>query len=197
MTLIVALKSDFGIVLAADKRTTNGGQSQGFNDTAIKAYQVNAQVAIAGAGSGGVSQEIITEISNSNHIDVKDVVEIKQILQEKIDTRRSAWYTNTNIAARNIGLYNFPDFGFLLAGYDSHHNTKIYQFTSSMPITEEITINYAQIGVPDVAEYFFHKKHDRSFTIRKMANLARFVIRETASFSSAISPTSTVIELPV
>lgn len=196
MTLIVCVKSNDGIVVAGDKRSSTGDSLNSFNDNAEKVFKINERVCIAGAGDGYDSKAVIEEIKRLPQIENKDVDEVKDLLYNLARNRQSQWYSTQNmtlIGARVI--QNTPQFGFLIVGYTHLDQPKVYSFSYSDTHPTEIYDYYSQIGITEISQYLLSKLYRDDMGVQDIAKLASLVITETSRLSTAVSDDMDIIKI--
>jgi 20S proteasome alpha/beta subunit len=81
MTLVIGLRTDKGIVLASDSRTTNTSEGRVYENTS-KLFVVGKRVAIGVSGAGSLTQPIIEQVIRSS-INESGIVDIGKILCEE------------------------------------------------------------------------------------------------------------------
>lgn len=194
MTLIVALKSEGGIVLAGDKRAHTGNASLSYNDNNTKVFKLNDRVAIAGAGDGFDARLVIDELLKHPMVQTLDLDEIADLAYKISYEKQAALYKENEVLFK-VGLKAPMKFGFLLVGFDKAGKSKIYSIMDSKLTPREITQNSCAIGVPLIAEYIFSKELKKNLTLNALADLAVKSIAETSNLVTAVSPSFDVIKI--
>lgn len=198
MTLVVALKSKNGVVLAGDRRRYDP-QNTSYNDDAVKVFRLNDKVAIGGGGDGFDCKEVINTMLANPDITKMKLDDIKDLMYHMARNKQAEWYNkNTNnpllIA---FGAVAKPQFGFLLAGFSENNQPMIYSFTNTNLIPRLIPDNYCQIGIVDVAKYIFMEEYKENMTVKELSQLASKAIKATAKISTAVSETLDLIKIEV
>lgn len=193
MTVIVAIKSDHGAVLAGDKRAHTGDNNLAYHDHATKVFQLNKHVSIGGAGDGYDAQLVIDELIKHKQIQSLDVDEVKDLAYQIATKKQAELYLGDNGFLMAFRAKAPLFFGFLIVGLTKSGEPKIYSITHDKLTPREITENYCAIGVPLLAEYICSKELKKNATLKDLENLAIKSIQETSSRVTAVSPTYDVI----
>ncbi len=198
MTLVVALKSKSGVVLAGDKRNYDP-RTTCHNDNAIKVFKLNDKAAIAGGGDGFDCKEIIdTMLANPDITNMK-FDDIKDLMYNTARNKQAEWANkNTNNSVLIVlGMVAKPQFGFLLVGLSEKNEPMICSFADTNLVPRLILDNYCQIGIVDVAKYIFIEEYRKNMTIEKLSQLASKAIKATAKISTAVSEVSDLIKIEI
>lgn len=196
MTLIVALKSKHGVVIAGDKRASDVNPTLTYNDFAVKIYRLNKRVAIGGAGSNYDCTLIIDEMLKETKIKDMDVEEIKKLLFDKARTKQAEWYQHPgNSYLIKLRVVEPPAFGFLLVGIDNDNKPKIYAFSHSDKEVQPLLRDYFPLGYCDISEYIFRQKYKDTMTIDELSELATYSIIESSKISAGVSKNFDLIKI--
>jgi Proteasome subunit len=166
MTLLVALKGNDGMVLAADSRGTFGDPRAvtAQNDSVRKAFVLTNHVAAVQAGSAELGAMVLKQtrdaIAREPGIDgIEDVV---RVLHQTARVCYDAWFPSLPQAAIPNPQTGFvmgrPDLIFIVGGYEKDQNGNfthpaIYQLNSALNFAPMIhDYGFAVAGVPTYAE---------------------------------------------
>ncbi len=194
MTLVVALKSKHGIVLAGDKRHIIPDRFYTYNDEATKVFKINDKVGIAIAGDADDATLVFRQLADLDLIN-KDVYgvakEIERLTQEDV----IKWHTGEYIALQKFDRLIYPNYAFIIAGYSGNGDQKIFTVNSAVPRLREQAIGFVKEGFTEIAEYILREEHNENLTIEQLRKLAIRVIQETSKISLAVSENTNVIKV--
>jgi 20S proteasome alpha/beta subunit len=188
MTLIVALKSEHGVVLAGDKRNDYGNETLTYDDNATKIFEINSKVAIGGAGNGYDSKAIIDELLTYPDLQDMDVIQVKTLLIKSARSKQAEWFTPENEELIEKKQVLPPEFGFIIAGCTHEGQFKVYTFSSYNHSAQEEEKS-SELGVTDIARYLISKQYKNTMTLAELKALVTSSIEETATISNAVSKT--------
>jgi 20S proteasome alpha/beta subunit len=192
VTLLVALRGDDGLVLAADSRGTFGDPSAttAQNDSMQKAHVLAPHVAALSAGSGEVASLLILEATKSVGV-LDGVTPVMEHLRATARAKYNEWFP-TVAAIQPPALLmtgqapSRPGLSFLVAGYEmadgKSADPKVYQLISQNDFAPMLhDYGFAVAGVPQYALYLLNRLYERNRSVEELTALAVYVITETAS----------------
>ncbi len=196
MTLIVALKSKHGAVLAGDKRNLNP-QTLSKDDTATKVFRLNDKAAIGGSGNRFDCKEIIDAMLAEPGIKNLNLEQVKDLLLKKTREKQTEWLDASpmNAAMVQAGVTPPPQFGFILIGLSDSNISKMYELSSNDINPKIIDDNHCQLGWVDVSKYLFLTMYREAMTLEEMSNLAKMAIEGTNLVSVAVSKDMDIIKI--
>jgi len=179
MTLVVCLKSEDGIILAADSRGTIGDPRglTAINDTQTKILRVgNCGLGLAGASEIGAA--LLDELKQTGADQCEDIDQTKTQIVRESARLFAKWF-------RDIPPQQRPGLLVTLAGYrmqgDRASEPMIYLLNSQMNFAPQLFRDTCLSGVPQDAVYLVHRYYDPSISLQKAKALAEYLISETAS----------------
>lgn len=179
MTLVVALKANNAIILAADSRGTIGDPRglTAINDTMIKIYPLGRWgVAFAGASEMGAT--LLDELNKEDDLECLAIDELVANVARKSVDLFSHWF-------REIPPQQRPAVLMTLAGYRTSSagvsEPMLYILNSQANFAPQLFGQTSLSGVPQYAVYLVHRYYDPSISVEKAKALAEYLIRETAS----------------
>ena len=189
MTLLVALRGQDGLVLAADSRGTFGDPSSttAQNDSMQKAHIVAPHVAALTAGAGEVASLLILEATKSIG-SIDGVTPVMEHLRETARAKYDEWFP-TVAAIQPPALLmtgqapSRPGLSFLVGGYEGDGgDPKVYQLISQNDFAPMLhDYGFAVAGVPQYALYLLNRLYEPDRGVDELTALAVYVITETAS----------------
>ncbi|MGH2635752.1 MAG: hypothetical protein ACRDHU_06380 [Actinomycetota bacterium] len=192
MTLLVALKGQDGLVLAADSRGTFGDPSAttAQNDSMQKAHVLAPHVGALSAGAGEVASLLILEATQA--IGVMDgVTPVMEHLRSTARNKYGEWFPSVPAIQPPALLMtgqapSRPGLILLVAGYemvgDKGAEAKVYQLQSQNDFAPMLhDYGFAVAGVPQYALYLLNRLYEPNRSIQELTALAVYVITETAS----------------
>jgi 20S proteasome alpha/beta subunit len=208
MTLLVALKGNDGLALAADSRGTFGDPRgvTAQNDSQQKAHALAPHVAVLQAGAGEVGTLLIEEASRDIAARSLDgVTPVMAHLREHCRGRYQDWFPSvppivppqqalTGQAATR------PDLVFLVAGYElstqGAGDPKLYQLGSTTDFSPMLhDYGFAVAGVAQYALYLLNRLYEPDRSVQELTALAVYVITETASQDGKVGGPVNVIRV--
>jgi len=192
MTLLVALKGQDGLVLAADSRGTFGDPRgvTAQNDAQEKAHILAPHAAVLIAGSGEVGTLIIQETRQQvTEQQIDGVTNVMNRLREHARSRYQEWFPNVPavvpLAQAQAGQVAVrPDLAFVVGGYDlgQEPSAAIYQLGSVFDFMPGLhNYGFAVAGVATYALYLLNRLYQADRSVDELAALAVYSITETAS----------------
>lgn len=198
MTLIVALKSKKGIVLAGDKRNYDS-KTTSYDNNAIKVFKINDKVAIAGGGDGFDCREIINTMLANPNITKMKFNDVENLMYNTARDKQAEWINKNpnNPLLITVGMVAKPQFGFLLVGLTKENEPIISSLTDSTLVPRLIPDNHCQIGIVDVAKYIFIEEYREDMTVNELSQLASKTIKATSKISTAVSEELDLIKIEI
>ncbi|MEK7498143.1 MAG: hypothetical protein AAB656_04470 [Patescibacteria group bacterium] len=178
MTLIIALKSKDGVVVASDSKASAEITS---NDTVQKVFKLNEHNAVGIAGDGGLAMYFLDQI--------------------KEDLNYNTGISNLAEQIRIKGKEKFNDFfehlipekrpllSLLLAGYTREHapQPEIYKLNSKDNfVPRKAVTGFECIGIPYIADYLLNRLYDSEIRLGSAEELGVLCIQETSSQDSSV-----------
>lgn len=180
MSLVVALKAQGGIVLAADSRGTIGDPRglTAINDTQVK-ISAFGKCGIGLAGASEMGNTLLDELRKKNFHANGQADELAMTVANECATLFSNWF-------KDIPPDKRPGVVFGLAGYRSVGEGSrfplIYMLASQFNFAPQMFgDNPCLLGVPQYAVYLVHRYYDPRISLDKAKALAEYLITETAS----------------
>jgi len=179
MTLVVAMKAQDGIILAADSRGTVGDPRglTAITDDQEKIFSLGS-CGIAFAGASEVGAALLDEWKKKKLDGPKDVEEAVTTLVPESADCFARWY-------RDIPAEKRPGVVMTLAGFrDTGKGSEamIYLMTSNTNFAPSLFGNNPCLsGVPQYAVYLRNRYYDPSISLTQARHLAEYLISETAS----------------
>jgi 20S proteasome alpha/beta subunit len=187
MTLIAALQAKDGVILAADSRGTIGDPAGlvAINDGIQKLFPLTNFAGIMVSGMNELGAKLIDEIKGQLQPDQDaDVVmeKVRQVSTQRVDGWFPGFLTKSPHEKASLGINVI----FVIGGYKTGGGLPMEQRLFSLPSIFNFmpflhTTGYALAGVPQYATYLLHRIYDRNLLIERVAEIAAFVITETAS----------------
>lgn len=195
MTLIVALKSKNGIVLAGDKRSSYPKNI--YDDTVIKLHKFNDKVAVGAAGDRFDCIGVIEEMAKNKKIDKMSLEEIKDLLFKSARELQAKLIASNSFNPILKPILELPEFYFILAGISEEGIPEIYTFLNINLAPQKCLDNQQELGEVLVAKYIFNQKYREDMTIDELIELAKYEIVETSKISNAVSSDCNVISFKI
>lgn len=196
MTLLIALKGNDGMVLAADSRGTFGDPRgvTAQNDSIRKAFILTSHVAAIQGGSAELGAMVLKQIQDTlaQQVATDGVANVVQMVHQTARSSYDAWFPSlpqTVIVNPQTGIQmGRPDLTFIIGGYEKDQKGDftrpvIYQLNSALNFAPMIhDYGFAVAGVPTYALYLLNRLYeaDRK-ALEELAPLAVYAISETAS----------------
>jgi 20S proteasome alpha/beta subunit len=182
MTLVVALKTPGGLVLAADSRGTIGDPrgTTAINDDQDKLMQLSPRCGAGIAGSSEIGRTLVASASQGLGTAGDNVSAIAQALHSSLRGSYEAWYGKRPWVASAPLVDMRPVTMWVLAGYagDAPH---IYTINSQDDFVPRAHDDSALAGVVQYAFYLKHRLYDRAMSLDAGKALAAYLIAETAT----------------
>jgi 20S proteasome alpha/beta subunit len=195
MTLLVALKGNDGLVLAADSRGTFG-DPRGItaqNDSQQKANVLAPHVAVLQAGAGEIGTLIVREVTSLIEGQNMDgVTAAMNVLRDRARQSYQEWFPSLDaIPAPQLvatgQAASRPDLAFVIGGYEPivegvDPTPAIYHLLSGLDYAPMLAdYGFAVQGVAQYALYLLNRLYEPDRTVQELSALAVYVITETAS----------------
>ena len=182
MTLIVVLRGENGLVLAADSRGTVGDPRglTAINDDQTKLFELSRWCGMGVFGSSELAATGVDELKSDLHgdnIEYADGIlsKTRALARERYDD----WFAKFELSKR-------PVIGFILAGFhrDEHEEliARTFLVTSQFDFAPQLFPNgNCLAGVPQYATYLMHRFYQPGMNVDNVARLAAYLIAETAT----------------
>lgn len=187
MTLIAALESNSGIVLAADSRGTIGDPSGlvAVNDGIQKLFQLTNFAGVLISGMNELGAKLIDEIKGQLKPD-QDADTVMEKIREVATQRLEEWFPGFLKKSPQDKMVLQVNLNLIIAGYKRDGGLPLAPRIFTLPSVLNFmpflhTTGYALSGVPQYATYLLHRLYDRKLPIERVAEIAAYVITETAS----------------
>jgi 20S proteasome alpha/beta subunit len=196
MTLLLALKGNDGMVLAADSRGTFGDPRgvTAQNDSMCKAFVLANHVAAIEAGSSELGAMVLKQTQNTIAAQpgIDGIEAIVPMLHQTARKLYDAWFPNLPQTAmpnpQTGGVISRPDLVFIVGGYERDQSGNfsrpvIYQLNSAFNFAPMIhDYGFAVAGVATYALYLLNRLYQADRKAQdELAPLAVYAISETAS----------------
>jgi 20S proteasome alpha/beta subunit len=194
MTLLVALKGEDGLALAADSRGTFGDPRgvTAQNDSQQKAHILAPHVAALQAGSGEVGALIVDEVKRDLAAQgIDGVTPVMNFLRDRCRTNYQNWFPSVAPIVPPQQVISGqaptrPDLVFIVAGYEmtaaGPGDAKLYQIGALSDFAPMLhDYGFAVAGVAQYALYLLNRLYEPGRSTQELAALAIYVITETAS----------------
>src|SRR3989344_900437 len=203
MTLGIILKAkDETIVIASDKRVTEGNIAMSSHgDVVEKIHKVTNKCGLTIAGDAGTAvaiidpflREVNLELKKGGNSDIPVSVAADIFHRVTVDYYTKYFKDMTMPEwVENIKANNIPSFRILLAGFDSDEQgllskPKIIELSSIRRFAPSaVPIDFAAIGVPNIARYLLYRFYTEDKDETVVASLAAFCIQETSSQDDSV-----------
>lgn len=179
MTLVVAMKSIGGIVLAADSRGTIGDPRglTAINDNQMKLYQAG-KCGVGLTGSSEMGASLLDELRKNGLDQLTNIDDAVTLLSSRPAALFNQWFHGIQPEQRPLTLLT-------VAGYRIENGTPrpmIFMMNSALNFAPQLFDNTpCMSGVPQYAVYLVHRYYDASITLEKAKAFAQYLIYETAS----------------
>lgn len=179
MSLVIAMKSREGIVLAADSRGTIGDPRglTAINDTYQKIFPLG-KCGIGFVGAAELGESLYDELKKNGMGSYDDVNTALEAIAPAVTNYFNQWFQTIPHAQR-------PGVLVTLAGY-RHVNRQapepmLYMLASQTNFARQLFRDVCMSGVPQYAVYLKHRYYDQSTSLDKAKALVDYLIAETAS----------------
>ena len=177
MTLVVCLKADQGIILAADSRGTVGDPRglTAINDTYVKIFPLGC----CGVGMSGASEQgaaLLDELQKNGAVNtVTNIDEASQLVAAESAKLFNQWFGAIQPPQR-------PGVLVTLAGYRASGEAMVYLMSSQTNFAPQLFGHMpCMSGVPQYAVYLVHRYYNPEISLENAKALAAYLITETAS----------------
>lgn len=181
MSLAVALEGRDGVVLAADSRGTIGDPRglTAINDQHEKLFRLSDYVGVAISGASEVGRELV-RMAQSQIVEAKACdMRMEGVVSNFRKLARMA-YDDWFAKIEDIG--NRPNTHVVLAGINDDKAPRIVLLPSQLDFAPTAAAaGFMMAGIPQYATYLVHRFYDGGQDVRSLANLAIYLIVETAS----------------
>ncbi|HSW00839.1 MAG TPA: hypothetical protein VLI39_11745 [Sedimentisphaerales bacterium] len=212
MTLLLALKGENGMVLAADSRGTFGDPRgvTAQNDSMCKTFILASHVAAIEAGSSELGATVLKQTQNAIAAQpgMDGIETIVPILHQTARKLYDTWFPSLPQTAmpspQTGGVIGRPDLIFIIGGYERDQSGNfsrpvIYQLNSALNFAPMIhDYGFAVAGVATYALYLLNRLYQADRKAQEeLAPLAVYAISETASQDGKVGgPIRVVIVSP-
>jgi 20S proteasome alpha/beta subunit len=178
MTLIVAMKADQAIILAADSRGMMGDPRglTAINDNQIKLYSLG-QCGFGLAGASEMGAALIDEYRKKGFDQPAAVDEVMNKISHESSELYKKWFGDIPTEKRQHVVLT-------LAGYRNPKvpEPMIYVLDSGSNFAPMLMGAYPTLtGIPQYAVYLGHRYYDPSISSERAKALAEYLVNETAS----------------
>jgi 20S proteasome alpha/beta subunit len=180
MTLIVGMKADNAIILAADSRGMMGDPRglTAINDNQNKLYQLG-RCGFGLAGASELGAALLDEYRKKDIDKLTNVDEVMNRISSESADLFNKWFGNIPHDKR-------PGVFITLAGFRNQESKKpepmIYLLDSNHNFAPMLVGAYpSYAGIPQYAVYLGHRYYDPSISPKRAMALAEYLISETAS----------------
>ncbi len=173
MTLIIALKSKDGVVVASDSKASAEITS---NDTVKKVFSLDDHNAVGIAGDGGLATFFLDQI--------KEKLDYRTGVSDLADQIRIKGKEKFNDFFEHLTPDKRPSLALILVGYtkDPEPKPEIYKLDSTDNfVPRKAVTGFECIGVPYIAEYLLNRIYDPEINIKPAEELGVLCIQETSS----------------
>ncbi len=180
MSLAVALEGSDGVVLAVDSRGTIGDPRglTAINDTHEKLYRITKWSGICIFGAAEIGVELVRRINDAITSTAAAEAYVDKIEEKVRATARkeyASWFST-------LPVENRPGLGLMLSGITTAKRPRTVLFGSGLDFAPQVAVAGLMLGgVPQYAIYLSHRFFDRTQPVPKLANLAEYLISETAT----------------
>jgi len=185
MSLLVCLIGADGLVLGTDSRGTFGDPRgvTAQNDLIKKLYLVNDRVGILVAGAGDLGSTVLAGFSALPGVAALGVTDLTMELHRYVRQQFVTWFNLFSIKATPADVRpTRPDLNFIVGGFESNNEPKIYRMSSSLDFAPMLhAYGFGVDGVAQYALYLLNRLYDTRASIEDLQYLAAYLITETAS----------------
>lgn len=197
MTLIAALESQEGLVLAADSRGTIGDPRglTAINDVQRKLFKLTASTGILISGASELAVRVLDKLKD--HLDKQITANlvnpehVDSVLDAAVQIMKGEYTASFGgprpwIAPSQL-VDQRPAIIFVLAGYKqpgggNARESRIYLLNSAVDFAPQLCpTGFMLAGIPQYAIYLLHRLYDRKMALKSLQALAAYLISETAS----------------
>ncbi len=180
MSLAVALEGTDGVVLAVDSRGTIGDPRglTAINDHHQKLFRLTKWAGICVFGAAEIGAELVRRIevavASGDDLDGRvDVIE--EQVRSTARQEYANWFSSLEVGSR-------PGLGLLLSGIKTDGGPRTIVYSHQLDFAPQVAAAGVMMGgIPQYAIYLCHRFYDRSQPVAKLANLAEYLISETAT----------------
>lgn len=193
MSLVIAMKSKDGIVLAADSRGTIGDPRglTAINDTFQKIFALG-KCGIGFVGAAELGSSLYDELKQNGMGNFDDVNTALKAIAPAITSYFNQWFQNIPHAQR-------PGVLVTLVGYRNLNSQvpepMLYLFASQNNFAPQLMRDDCMSGVPQYAVYLKHRYYHPSISIDRAKALVDYLIVETASQDSKVGGPIRIAEI--
>ncbi len=189
MTLVLAVRGNNGIVLAADSRGTYGDPRAitAQNDSMIKLHRLARHAGVLMAGDAGLGNQILATFPQDRAASVS-ISMLMEIFRHHIRTVYSSWFQGFAIQpVQGATQPTRPQVNFIVAGYDydadGNANTPaLYNLPCHYDFAPvRLDHGFVLDGVAQYGLYLFNRLYRDGYSMEQLKSLVAYAITETAS----------------
>lgn len=179
MSLAVALEGRDGVVLAADSRGTIGDPRglTAINDAQRKLFELSKYAGLATFGSGEIGAELARMIQEATEGELAEahIDQVEGLTWQLARENYDRWFGRFEVGDR-------PVVGLLVGGLRDDGSARCVLLVSRLDFAPQpAAAGFMAGGTPQYATYLVHRFYDQQRSVGELANLAEYVIAETAS----------------
>jgi len=179
MTLVLALKSKDGIVIASDSKASSEITS---NDTVQKVFQLSNNSAVGIAGDGGLAAYFLDQIKGGLDHSM-GVSHLAEQIRVKGKDRFNDFFEHLSPEKR-------PGLSLLLSGYTIKGEAEIYTLNSKDNfVPRKAVTGFECIGVPYIADYLLNRYYDSEIRSESGKELSVLCLQETSNQDLSVGGT--------
>lgn len=196
MSLLICMKAEQTIIMAADSRGTIGDPRglTAINDTYVKIFPLG-RFGIGVVGASEMGNALLDELHKKN---VANVTDLDQVIARIVDESAQCfnrWFGNISPPQR-------PGVLLTVAGHRMHPSMTpepmIYMLVSQTNFAPQLFGHMpCMTGVPQYAVYLAHRYYDPSISVEQAKALAEYLIAETASQDPKVGGPIRIAEINV
>lgn len=169
MTLVIALKSKDGLLMASDSKASSEITS---NDTVQKVFKLNNHTAVGIAGDGGLAVYFLDQIKGGLDY-TKGISDLAEQLRIKGKQKFNDFFEHLKPNER-------PGLSLLLAGYTTDSKSEIYKLNSKDNfVPRKAVTGFECIGVPYISDYLLNIYYESEIRNQEAKELCVLCIQET------------------
>jgi len=185
MSLLICLLGPEGLVLATDSRGTFGDPRgvTAQNDHIKKVYRASEHVGILVAGAGDLGSTVVSGFLALPGVASLGITALTMALHDYARDQFREWFQLfATRATETDPRPPRPDLNFLVAGFESNHDPKIFRMSSSLDFAPMLhNYGFGVDGVAQYALYLINRLYDPRASMSSLKCLAAHLIIETAS----------------
>lgn len=176
MTLVIALKSKDGLLMASDSKASLEITS---NDTVQKVFKLSDHTAVGIAGDGGLAVYFLDQIKGGLDY-TKGILDLAEQIRIKGKEKFNDFFEHLRPNER-------PGLSLLLAGYTTDNKPEIYKLNSKDNfVPRKAVTGFECIGVPYIADYLLNIYYESEIRIEGAKELCVLCIQETGDQDAGV-----------